>query len=147
MCQHTKFIDTVDSPYNQEMWFIHKKPTPHQESRKAKLATLEKSNFWIHNLLDSMGVFLNALHFPIAIINIEGRYLYYNKESAELDGCAQDFALGNLLLNVYPNMLPEESTMLNSLFTGTCYSSHEQNYFNARGKLLNYMHTTTPFSI
>lgn len=115
-----------------------------QESKRVRLASLEKSNLCIRHLLKSVGGFLDALHFPIAIINIEGRYVYYNKESAEVDGCSQEFALGNLLLNVYPNMVPEESTMLNSLYTGASYSSHEQNYFNARGKLLNYMHTTTP---
>ena len=91
-----------------------------------------------------MKLFLDCLHFPIAIINVEGRYVYYNEESAEIDGCSREFALGNLLLNVYKKMRPEESTMLQSLQTGRCYSSHEQNYFNARGKLLNYMHTTTP---
>ena len=91
-----------------------------------------------------MKLFLDCLHFPIAIINVEGRYVYYNEESAEIDGCSREFALGNLLLNVYKKMRPEESTMLQSLQTGRCYSSHGQNYFNARGKLLNYMHTTTP---
>lgn len=111
---------------------------------KSKIASLEDSNAYIQNILNSMKLFLDCLHFPIAIINVEGRYVYYNEESAEIDGCSREFALGNLLLNVYKKMRPEESTMLQSLQTGRCYSSHEQNYFNARGKLLNYMHTTTP---
>ena len=111
---------------------------------KSKIASLEDSNAYIQNILNSMKLFLDCLHFPISIINVEGRYVYYNEESAEIDGCSREFALGNLLLNVYKKMRPEESTMLQSLQTGRCYSSHEQNYFNARGKLLNYMHTTTP---
>ena len=111
---------------------------------KSKIASLEESNAYIQKILNSMKLFLDCLHFPIAIINVEGRYVYYNEESAEIDGCSREFALGNLLLNVYKKMRPEESTMLQSLQTGRCYSSHEQNYFNARGKLLNYMHTTTP---
>lgn len=111
---------------------------------KSKIASLEESNAYIQKILNSMKLFLDCLHFPIAIINVEGRYVYYNEESAEIDGCSREFALGNLLLNVYKKMRPEESTMLQSLQTGRCYSSHEQNYFNARGKLLNYIHTTTP---
>lgn len=111
---------------------------------KSKIASLEESNAYIQKILNSMKLFLDCLHFPIAIINVEGRYVYYNEESAEIDGCSREFALGNLLLNVYKKMRPEESTMLQSLQTGRCYSSHEQNYFNARGKLLNYMHTTPP---
>ena len=111
---------------------------------KSKIASLEESNAYIQKILNSMKLFLDCLHFPIAIINVEGRYVYYNEESAEIDGCSREFALGNLLLNVYKKMRPEESTMLQSLQTGRCYSSHEQNYFNARGKLLNYLHTTTP---
>lgn len=109
-----------------------------------RIFRLEESNAYIQKILNSMKLFLDCLHFPIAIINVEGRYVYYNEESAEIDGCSREFALGNLLLNVYKKMRPEESTMLQSLQTGRCYSSHEQNYFNARGKLLNYMHTTTP---
>ena len=99
---------------------------------KSKIASLEESNAYIQKILNSMKLFLDCL------------YVYYNEESAEIDGCSREFALGNLLLNVYKKMRPEESTMLQSLQTGRCYSSHEQNYFNARGKLLNYMHTTTP---
>lgn len=98
---------------------------------KSKIASLEDSNAYIQNILNSMKLFLDCLHFPIAIINVEGRYVYYNEESAEIDGCSREFALGNLLLNVYKKMRPEESTMLQSLQTGRCYSSHEQNYFNA----------------
>ena len=40
-----------------------------------------------------MKLFLDCLHFPIAIINVEGRYVYYNEESAEIDGCSREFAI------------------------------------------------------
>lgn len=114
------------------------------KTRKTVLASPEESNACLERLLGSIGLFLDCLHFPIAIINVEGRYVYYNSESAQLDGCSREFALGNHLLNVYPQMEPEESTQLQSLYEGKCFSSHEANYFNARGKLLHYMHTTTP---
>lgn len=68
---------------------------------KSKIASLEESNAYIQKILNSMKLFLDCLHFPIAIINVEGRYVYYNEESAEIDGCSREFALGNLLLNVY----------------------------------------------
>lgn len=118
--------------------------SPASSSPKLRIASVAESNDALHDLLERIGLFLDSMHFPIAIINVEGRYVYYNKESAELDGCSQAFALNNLLLNVYPNMKPEESTQLHTLYTGESFVSHPQNYFNARGKLLNYLHTTTP---
>ena len=60
-----------------------------------------------------MKLFLDCLHFPIAIINVEGRYVYYNEESAEIDGCSREFALGNLLLNVYKKMRQKKALCCN----------------------------------
>lgn len=111
---------------------------------KVRLAPPAESNAALARILVCVRPFLDAMHLPIAVINTEGRYVYYNEESGELDGCSRDFALGNLLLNVYPTMKPEESTMLTAMNTGRLYISHPQNYFNVRGKLLNYLHTTTP---
>lgn len=43
---------------------------------KSKIASLEESNAYIQKILNSMKLFLDCLHFPIAIINVEGRYVY-----------------------------------------------------------------------
>lgn len=38
---------------------------------KSKIASLEESNAYIQKILNSMKLFLDCLHFPIAIINVE----------------------------------------------------------------------------
>lgn len=135
----TRFISVPSEPSE-----VPTEPSSTPWRPKLRIASLEESNEALHDLLEQIGLFLDSMHFPIAIINVEGRYIYYNKESAELDGCSQAFALNNLLLNVYPKMKPEESTQLHTLRTGECFVSHPQNYFNAKGKLLNYLHSTAP---
>lgn len=88
--------------------------------------------------------FLDNMGIPIAIIDQSGRYIYYNQESAEIDGCTVDHALGKPLLDIYPYISETDSTMLQSLHQGKVFINHHQNYFNAKGKLINYTHTTIP---
>ncbi len=89
-------------------------------------------------------IFLDHLQLPVAIIDTHGRYVYYNRESADIDGCSVSDALGKPLLDVYPYLTEKDSTMLSSLKEGRIFQNHHQNYFNSRGKLINYTHTTTP---
>ena len=42
---------------------------------KSKIASLEESNAYIQKILNSMKLFLDCLHFPIAIINVEAQKL------------------------------------------------------------------------
>lgn len=50
-------------------------------------------NDFLSKFIGITSPFLDGLEQPIAIIDSNGRYVYYNKESAALDGCTQDFAL------------------------------------------------------
>lgn len=97
----------------------------------------------LDQLIQTMSPFLDNLQQPVAIIDTDGRYVYYNQESADMDGCSIAYALGKKLTDVYLKLRPENSTMLKAL-TGTVFVNHRQNYFNSKGKLVNYAHTTTP---
>lgn len=88
--------------------------------------------------------FFDLIHQPLAVINHEGKYVYYNQESADLDGYTIKQALGRHMLDVYPQMKETQSTMLTSLRKGVEYIGHYQNYTNARGQMVDYQHTTTP---
>ena len=59
-------------------------------------------NDFLSKFIGITSPFLDGLEQPIAIIDSNGRYVYYNKESAALDGCTQDFALNKLITDVYP---------------------------------------------
>lgn len=88
--------------------------------------------------------FFDLIHQPLAVINHDGEYVYYNQESADLDGYTIDQALGRHMLDVYPQMKESQSTMLTSLRKGVEYIGHYQIYTNARGQSVDYQHTTAP---
>ncbi|OCG25975.1 sigma-54-dependent Fis family transcriptional regulator [Gilliamella sp. wkB108] len=88
--------------------------------------------------------FFDLIHQPMAIIDKEGKYIYYNQESADLDGFPKEQAIGKPLLKVYPNLKKEDSTMLQSLLQGKEYQDTYQSYYNHVGKLVDYLHTTVP---
>ncbi|WP_222102577.1 sigma-54 interaction domain-containing protein [Gilliamella apicola] len=87
--------------------------------------------------------FFDLIHQPMAIIDKEGKYIYYNQESAELDGYTMEQAIGKPMLKVYPNLKKEDSTMLQAL-QGKEYQDNYQTYYNHVGKLVDYQHTTVP---
>lgn len=98
-------------------------------------------------LLQSLEIFkhfFDLIHQPMAIIDKEGKYVYYNQESAELDGFPIEQAIGKPMLKVYPKMRKEDSTMLQALQHGKEYQNNYQSYYNHVGKLVDYMHTTVP---
>ncbi|WP_294610674.1 sigma 54-interacting transcriptional regulator [uncultured Gilliamella sp.] len=88
--------------------------------------------------------FFDLIHQPMAIIDKEGKYIYYNQESADLDGFPQEQAIGKPMLKVYPNLKKEDSTMLQALQYGKEYQSNYQSYYNHVGKIVDYLHTTVP---
>lgn len=88
--------------------------------------------------------FFDQIHQPIAVIDHQGRYIYYNQESADLDGYSVKRALGRHMLEVYPKMTENSSTMLQALKCGREFRDNYQNYYNALGKLVDYQHTTVP---
>lgn len=97
----------------------------------------------LENLIKGMGPFLDHLYLPIAIIDTNGVYVYYNQESADMDGCSIEYALGKPIVEMYPNLNPENSTMIRAL-RGESFVNHQQNYYNSKGKLITYAHTTMP---
>ncbi|HDY3355030.1 TPA: sigma-54-dependent transcriptional regulator [Salmonella enterica] len=88
--------------------------------------------------------FFDLIHQPLAVINERGEYVYYNQESADLDGYSIERAMGKHMLDVYPGMKETQSTMLSSLKKGVEYIGHYQIYYNARGQAVDYQHITAP---
>lgn len=88
--------------------------------------------------------FFDLIHQPMAIIDKDGKYIYYNQESADLDGFPKEQAIGKPMLKVYPNLQKEDSTMLQALQQGKEYQDNYQSYYNHVGKIVDYIHTTVP---
>jgi arginine utilization regulatory protein len=90
--------------------------------------------------------FLDSIAQPVAIVDGDGRFVYYNEESAQLDQSKAEKALGTPLLQVYPELDEANSTMLQALRKGKRYHNKYQLYFNPSGKPVHQVHTTLPLN-
>jgi len=88
--------------------------------------------------------FLDALHQPMAIVDGDGNFVYYNAESEQIDASQAASVLGCPLQQVYPELDEHSSTMLQALRHGKRYHNQYQLYFNAAGKPVHQAHTTLP---
>lgn len=90
--------------------------------------------------------FLDSLPQPVAIVDAEGNYVYYNEESARQDDYHAANALGNPLLQVYPKLNQHSSTLLQAAQKGKRYHNQYQLYYNASGTPVHQVHTTLPLN-
>ncbi|MBA4710828.1 sigma-54 interaction domain-containing protein [Aquitalea aquatica] len=88
--------------------------------------------------------FLDALPQPVAIVDAAGNYVYYNEESAHIDDYQAAHALGNPVLQIYPQLNQHSSTLLQAAFKGKRYHNQYQLYYNPGGNPVHQVHTTLP---
>ncbi|EGU33700.1 putative regulatory protein [Vibrio sp. N418] len=96
------------------------------------------------NLVNSFGPFFELLDVPIAIIDTNGTYIYYNEASAQIDQIPRNEAMGANILSLYKDMDAESSTMLQAAMNGAEYRSCTQIYYNKYGNKVEYVHSTSP---
>lgn len=86
----------------------------------------------------------DAMPQPVAVIDGDGNYVYYNQESAKIDAYPAELAVGHPLLDIYPAMDAQSSTLLQALHHGKRYTGAFQAFVNAQGRLVQQIHTTLP---
>ncbi|PYZ94600.1 sigma-54-dependent Fis family transcriptional regulator [Salipaludibacillus keqinensis] len=87
---------------------------------------------------------LRSIDEGIHVIDKDGRTIYYNEIAADHDGMEASEVLGKPLLNVFPSLSSETSTMLKVIKTGQPLFNHHQTYRNIKGKLIDTVNTTIP---
>ncbi|MCW1876281.1 sigma 54-interacting transcriptional regulator [Erwinia sp. INIA-01] len=87
--------------------------------------------------------FFDLIHQPITIIDRQAKFIYYNQESAGIDGYSVQSALGKSVQDVY-GLCKEKSTMLQALYDGKEFIGNYQIYYNRKGKAVEFQHTTVP---
>ncbi len=73
-----------------------------------------KELFLKENILEILDYIEEGIH----IIDKNGRIVYYNKFAQNIDGVDRDKAIGRHLLEVYPSLSFETSTLLTVIKTG-----------------------------
>lgn len=98
-------------------------------------------------LANALAIFshlFDAMSQPVAVIDGAGNYVYYNQESAKIDAYPAELAIGHPLLDIYPAMDAQSSTLLQALHHGKSYTEAFQAFVNAQGRLVQQIHTTLP---
>lgn len=98
----------------------------------------------LQSAINLFSEFFDAIKQAVAIIDEKGNYVYYNEECARMDDTKVERVVGKPMLDVYPQMNENTSTLLQSLHHNTRYHHQYQIYFNTLGRTVHNLHTTLP---
>lgn len=92
------------------------------------------------NLLELLDHIDEGIH----IVDKNGRIVYYNKFAQRIDAVDIQKAIGRHLLEVYPSLTYETSTLLTVIRTGEPIYKNEQTFINYKGEKITTVNTTLP---
>jgi arginine utilization regulatory protein len=87
---------------------------------------------------------IDLINEGIHIIDTSGKIFYYNAAAKQLDEIDVDKAIGRHILEVYPSLTSETSTLLKVLQTGKPIYNIEQNFVNYKGDIISTLNSTIP---
>lgn len=97
--------------------------------------------FW---LVDCFGKIFDTFNQPVTIINCEGRFAYYNRASARMDGVDHTQIIGRHICDVTPWLKSEDSTLLRCINEQHRFVDYYQAYTGIGGEKLHYVHNACP---
>jgi len=92
----------------------------------------------------NMEIILDYISDGVQIVDNRGRVVYYNKVAAQLDDINKEDALGKHILEVYPSLSKETSTLLRAVHTGTSTLNIQQTFLNYKGKNITTINSSFP---
>lgn len=87
---------------------------------------------------------LDHIEEGVHIIDKEGKIIYHNSSVQEIDGLLGDDIIGRHLLEVYPSLREDTSTLLTSMKTGQPIYKRQQSFINYNGKRITTINTSIP---
>ncbi|MFS0646462.1 sigma-54 interaction domain-containing protein [Siminovitchia sp. 179-K 8D1 HS] len=90
---------------------------------------------------------LSTIDEGIHAVDANGVSIFYNHIAAKLDGVEGEEVLGKHLLDVFPSLTVETSTLLKVIQTGQPIYNQRQSYCNMRGVLIDTVNTTLPIKV
>ncbi|NLW22043.1 MAG: sigma 54-interacting transcriptional regulator [Tissierellia bacterium] len=87
---------------------------------------------------------LDYIEEGIHIIDNNGKIMYYNQFAQRIDGIERDKVVGRHLLEVYPSLTHETSTLLTVIRTGKPIFNKEQTFINYKGERITTINSTIP---
>ncbi|MCF6464304.1 sigma-54 interaction domain-containing protein [Clostridium sp. Cult2] len=99
-----------------------------------------KDLFFRENILEILDYMEEGIH----IIDSNGRIAYYNLFAQKIDGIDREKAVGRHLLEVYPSLSYETSTLLTVIKTGKPILKKEQTFINYKGEKITTVNSSIP---
>lgn len=90
---------------------------------------------------------LNTIDEGIHVVDANGVTIFYNEIAAKHDNLSVQEVLGKPLLEVFPSLDSETSTLLKVIATGKPIINQQQSYTNIKGVRLTTVNTTLPLWI
>lgn len=87
---------------------------------------------------------LNSIDEAIHVVNSEGMTIFYNEVASKHDGVNRQEVLGKHILDIFPSLNRETSTLLKVIESGKPIYQHPQTYKNNKGQLIDTVNTTLP---
>ncbi|MFA7534025.1 MAG: sigma 54-interacting transcriptional regulator, partial [Tissierellaceae bacterium] len=101
-----------------------------------------KDLFFRENIMEILDYLEEGLH----IIDKNGIIVYYNKFAQGIDGVESEKVVGRHLLEVYPSLTEETSTLLTVIRTGEPIYKKEQTFLNYKGEKITTINTSIPIT-
>lgn len=99
-----------------------------------------KDLFFRENILEILDCIEEGIH----IIDKNGKIAYYNLFAQKIDGIDREEAVGRHLLEVYPSLSYETSTLLTVIKTGKPILKKEQTFINYKGEKITTINSSIP---
>ena len=95
-------------------------------------------------LRENIDTILDCLEEGIHIIDSNGTIVYYNSFAQRIDGIDRDKVRGQHLLEIYPSLTEESSTLLTVIRTGRPIFKKDQTFINYKGEKITTINTSIP---
>lgn len=90
---------------------------------------------------------IENINAGIHVVDNNGKTIFYNKFMSELEGLDVNEVMGKSILEIFPFLTEETSTVLTVLKTRKPIYLSNQTYLNTYGKQINAINSTIPFKI
>jgi arginine utilization regulatory protein len=94
--------------------------------------------------VEMLQAILSAIDEGIHVVDADGITIFYNHVAAKLDGLTPEEVLGKPLLEVFPSLDRESSTLLRVIENGQPIYNKPQTYRNWKGMRVETVNTTLP---
>lgn len=99
------------------------------------------------DVLRSLSVVLDSISQGVHVVDENGITVVYNLAASRLDGLAKEEVIGRSILEVFPSLDHDSSTLMKVLKSGVPELEQQQTFSNYKGKKITTVNSTHPIVI